>query len=310
MRGAVNGAVETRVQREIAVFKLDRTEVERASRGFFRATAVRLSRRRTSAVAGAILVVIVLAAVFAPLVSPYPPTKMSVDRFSGPTPVHLMGTDEVGRDLLSRVLYGSRVSISVSFLAVCMAVLVGVPLGVAAGFRGGVTDDMIMRVLDGFLAVPPILLALALLAALGPSISNATLAIGVLGAPLIARISRAAMLVEREKDYVLASRSIGGSDWHVVTRSIMPNILAPLIVTASLLAANAILLEAALSFLGLGVQPPDASWGSLIQLGYGHIARSTWYSTFPGLAIFLTVWSLNILGDGLRDALDPRLRNI
>lgn len=270
----------------------------------------RISKRRTSVVAGAILVVIVLAAIFAPLVSPYPPTKMSVDRFSAPTLAHLMGTDELGRDLLSRVLFGSRVSISVSFLAVCMAIVFGVPLGVAAGFRGGLTDDVIMRFLDGFLAVPPILLALALLAALGPSLSNATLAIGVLGAPLIARISRAAMLVERGKDYVLASRSIGGSDWHVVTRSIMPNMLAPLIVTASLLAANAILLEAALSFLGLGVQPPEASWGSLIQLGYGHIARSTWYSTFPGLAIFVTVWSLNILGDGLRDALDPRLRNV
>jgi peptide/nickel transport system permease protein len=306
----VSGALETRVQGDIAVFKLARTEVEHPSRRSFRATARRLSRRRTSALAGAILVVIVLAAVFAPLISPYPPTRMSVDRFSGPTPVHIMGTDEVGRDLLSRVLYGSRVSILVSFLAVCMAVIVGVPLGVTAGFRGGVTDDLIMRFLDGFLAVPPILLALALLAALGPSVSNATLAIGVLGAPLIARVSRAAMLVEREKDYVLASRSTGGSDWHVVTRSIMPNILAPLIVTASLVAANAILLEAALSFLGLGVQPPEASWGSLIQLGYGHIARSMWYSTFPGLAIFLTVWSLNILGDGLRDALDPRLRHI
>ena len=201
---------------------------------------------------------IVLAAVFAPLISPYAADEDERRPVLRSDAVHLMGTDEVGRDLLSRVLYGSRVSISVSFLALCMAVLVGVPLGVAAGFRGGVTDDIIMRVLDGFLAVPPILLALALLAALGPSISNATLAIGVLGAPLIARISRAAMLVEREKDYVLASRSIGGSDWHVVTRSIMPNILAPLIVTASLLAANAILLEAALSFLGLGVQPPDA----------------------------------------------------
>jgi peptide/nickel transport system permease protein len=166
-----------------------------------------------------------------------------------------------------------------------------------------------MRILDGFLAIPPILFALALLSMLGPNFVNVIIAVGVLGVPMTARITRAAVLAEKPRDYVLASRSIGATDSYVMWRVLLPNTMAPLIVVVSLLAANAILLEAALSFLGLGIQPPRASWGVLLQLGYGYMSHNIWYVIFPGMAIFVLVWALNMLGDALRDELDPRLRS-
>src|SRR4051812_14229895 len=273
--------------------------------------AQRLAARRSAALALILLALMVLAGVLAPVIAPYPPTQMHArDRLVGPSLTYPMGTDESGRDLFSRVLFGARISLLAALAASLLALGLGIPLGIAAGYRGGGTDDILMRILDGFLAIPPILLALTVLTALGPGVTNAIVAIGLLGIPLTARVARAAILVERGKEYVLAARTSGNSDFRLIRRELLPNIVPPVILMTSLLAANAILLEAALSFLGLGVQPPDASWGTLLQLGYGYLAHSIWYVTFPGLAICLAVWSLNVVGDALRDDLDPRLRGV
>jgi peptide/nickel transport system permease protein len=270
-----------------------------------------IARRRTALLGLVIVVIVVVAAILAPVIAPYPPTEMNArDRLTGPSPSHWLGTDESGRDLYSRILYGARVSVVTATAATALAMLGGIPIGVIAGYRGGRLDSVLMRILDGFLAIPPILLALTLLAALGPNLVNVILAVGALGVPLTARIARASVLVERERDYTLAARAAGASDRYIMWRILLPSSLAPLIVTASLLAANAILLEAALSFLGLGVQPPAASWGMLLQLGYGYMSHSVWYVTIPGVCIFLLVWALNVLGDALRDGLDPRLRGL
>jgi peptide/nickel transport system permease protein len=266
--------------------------------------------RRKTALAGLIIVLLVVAgAALAPEIAPFNPTKMHArDRLQGPSLTYLLGTDESGRDLFSRVLYGARISVVAAAASTALALATGIPIGLFGGYRGGFVDDAMMRVLDGFLAIPPVLLALTLLAALGPSQLNVIIAMAALGMPLTARITRASVLVERERDYTLAARAGGATDGHIMWKILLPNSLPPLIVTASLLAANAILLEAALSFLGLGVQPPRASWGVLLQLGYGYMSHSVWYVTFPGICIFLLVWSLNVLGDALRDGLDPRLR--
>ncbi len=279
--------------------------------GAWRATLRRFARRWTALLGALLLLLAVGAAVLAPVIAPYPPTRMSArERLQGPSPAHPLGTDESGRDLLSRILFGARISLAAAAAAAAISLAVGVPLGLVAGFRGGAVDDAVMRVLDGFLAVPSILLALLILTALGPSLPNAIVAIGVQGVPLTARVTRAAVMVERNREYITAARVLGATDRRVIARALLPNCLPSLIVVASLLAANAILVEAALSFLGLGVQPPDASWGALLQLGYGYMAHSVWYVTFPGVAIFLVVWSLNVLGDALRDDLDPRLRGL
>lgn len=268
-------------------------------------------RRKTALIGLLVLVLVIVAAVLAPQIAPFEPTTMHArDRLQGPSGEYWLGTDESGRDLFSRILYGARISIVAAASATALALVVGVPIGLIAGYRGGFVDDALMRVLDGFLAIPPVLLALTLLAALGPSQINVIIAVGALGMPLSARITRASVLVEREREYTFAARAIGAGDGHIIWRILLPNSLPPLIVTGSLLAANAILLEAALSFLGLGVQPPRASWGVLLQLGYGYMSHSVWYVTFPGICIFLLVWSLNVLGDALRDGLDPRLRGL
>ncbi|MEA2514289.1 MAG: peptide/nickel transport system permease protein [Thermomicrobiales bacterium] len=268
-------------------------------------------RRKTALIGLLIVALVVVAAILAPQIAPFEPTKMHArDRLQGPSAEYWLGTDESGRDLFSRILYGARISAVAAASATALAMAVGIPIGLICGYRGGFVDDVLMRVLDGFLAIPPVLLALTLLAALGPSQINVIIAVGALGMPLTARITRASVLVERERDYTLAARAIGATDGHIMWRILLPNSLPPLIVTASLLAANAILLEAALSFLGLGVQPPRASWGVLLQLGYGYMSHSVWYVTFPGICIFLLVWSLNVLGDALRDGLDPRLRGL
>jgi peptide/nickel transport system permease protein len=286
---------------------------ERAQRRYWRGwSSLRaIARRKTALVGLVILVLVVVAAIFAPQLAPFEPTKMHArDRLQGPSREYWLGTDESGRDLFSRILYGARISIVAASAATALALAAGIPIGLIGGYRGGFVDDALMRVLDGFLAIPPVLLALTLLAALGPSQFNVIVAMGALGMPLTARITRASVLVERERDYTFAARAMGASDGYIMWRILLPNSLPPLIVTASLLAANAILLEAALSFLGLGVQPPRASWGVLLQLGYGYMSHSVWYVTIPGICIFLLVWSLNVLGDALRDGLDPRLRGL
>jgi ABC-type dipeptide/oligopeptide/nickel transport system permease subunit len=270
-----------------------------------------LRRRKPAAAAAVILAVIVVSALAAPVLAPYDPLEMhGRARFQGPSTTYWLGTDETGRDLLSRMLYAARVSVLVGLGSVAITFVLGIPLGLTAGYRGGRTEDVIMRVMDVLLAVPGLLLALMLVATFGPSTVNATLAIGLMSVPGVARLTRAVVLSEKGRDYVLAARAMGASHARIALRAIFPNCIPPLIVQASLTMANAILIEAALSYIGLGVQPPWSSLGSLLYTAYGFISRSQWYVTFPGLVIFLVVWSLNLLGDGLRDAVDPRLRGI
>ena len=258
-----------------------------------------------------VLTLIALAALLAPVIAPHDPLAINTNaRFAGPSANYWLGSDELGRDLFSRILFGTRVTIVVGLSAVAITFLIGVPLGLIAGYRGRLTGDLIMRSMDVLLAIPGLLLALTLVATFGPSTVNATLAIGVMGVPGVARLTRAVVLVEGGLDYVLAARATGATDMRIALRTILPNCLPPLIVQASLTMAQAILIEAALSYIGLGVQPPWSSLGSLLRSGYGFISHSVSYITFPGLTIFLIVWSLNLLGDGLRDALDPRLRQM
>jgi len=256
-----------------------------------------------------VLVTMSLGALLAPWVSPYDPFEMHMrERLTGPSLRYIMGTDETGRDLFSNLLHAGRISLLVGVGAEAIAVGLGLPLGLLAGFRPGLVDDAIMRFLDGLLAFPGILLALTIVGLFGTSMQTLLLAIGIIYTPHVARIMRSAVLVERGKDYVLAAAALGATERHIVVRHVLPNSLSALIVQASLGVALAILTEASLSFLGLGVQPPSSSWGRLLAVGYSYISIAAWYVTFPGLFIFATVWSLNVLGDTLRDALDPRLR--
>jgi len=269
----------------------------------------RIGRSAPATFAACLLGVIALSALAAPVIAPYSPLEMHIpDRFSGPSAAYLLGTDETGRDMLSLILHAARISLTVSISAETLAVMLGVPLGLLAGYRSGVLDDIIMRALDGFLAFPGILLALTIVGMFGTQVQFLILALGIINTPYVARIMRAAVVGERSKEYVLAARAVGATAPRIMFRSILPNCLSPLIVQASLGVAFAILTEASLSFLGLGVQPPAASWGTLLQVGYSYIRVTPWYILFPGLFIFATVWSLNMLGDALRDALDPRLR--
>lgn len=268
-----------------------------------------LLRSRTAAFGLGLTVFLTLLAVFAPWVAPYRPDEIHpIDSLSPPSSRYLLGTDDLGRDVLSRIIYGARVSLSVGAIAIGIAAVAGVSLGLAAGYVGGRLDALIMRVMDALLAFPAILLAIALMAVLSPSLENAMIAIGIISIPAFARITRANVLSLREKEFVEASRALGGNRLYLASLVVLPNCLSPIIVHASLGVGNAILVEAALSFLGLGVQPPEPSWGSMLSFGRNLLAQAPWYATFPGLAIFVTVLALNFLGDGLREALDPRLR--
>ncbi len=272
-------------------------------------TAARLLAHRFAAFSLLVLCLLVLGALLAPWISPYDRFKMDFPaRLAPPSVQHWMGTDEAGRDLFTRILWGARISLLVAALSVLLSLALGLPWGILAAYRGGWIDDALMRTCDAMMAFPGLVFALIVIAALGPSLQNLILTIGILSAPPYARIIRAAVLGERSQEYVTAAVAMGARGWRVTTRHILPNCVAPLIVQVSLGAASAILIEAALSFLGLGVQPPEASWATLLRQGYGFMGHNPWYVFFPGAMIFLAVWSLNGLGDGLRDALDPRLR--
>jgi len=266
--------------------------------------------RKKSALLGLLLFLLVIfAAVFAPLIAPYDPLKISVrDRLQRPSRMHWLGTDELGRDVLSRIIYGARVSVSVGVVAISIALVVGVPLGMVTGFYGGTLDSLVMRIMDALAAFPAILLALAILSAMGPGIRNAMIAIGIVYLPAFSRVVRGSVLSVKEKEYVEASRACGATDFRLMFKVILPNCLSPVLVHASLGFANAIIIEAALSFLGLGAQPPTPSWGAMLDQGRIFMTQTVWYSISSGMAIFLSVLGLNLVGDGLRDVLDPRLR--
>lgn len=269
----------------------------------------RMLRTRLVTLAFVIVGGLVISAVLAELIAPYDPTFQDYSALNqGPSADHWFGTDYLGRDVLSRVIYGSRVSLLVGSVAVCIGLVVGVTVGLAAGFLGGKVDAVLMRATDAIWAFPALMLALAITSVLGRGVTNAMIAIGVVNIPFLARLTRASTLFIREMDYVTAAKSMGASSARIALRYILPNIAAPLIVQASLLFAAAIIIEASLSFLGVGVQPPKPSWGLDLRTGYQYMSTNLSQAFFPGLAIFLTVIALNFLGDGLRAALDPRLR--
>lgn len=268
-----------------------------------------LARNRLALAGGVILGVILIVAAIGPLIAPHSPTAVHISiRNQGPSAQHWFGTDDLGRDTLSRVLYGDRISVEVGVIAVGIACILGIPLGAFAGFYRGACDEIIMRFMDLMFAFPPILLAIAILAFLGAGTANAMIAIGIVYTPIFARITRASVLAVREQTFVEAARASGVTNARIIWRHVLPNVLAPLIVQATLSFAFAILAEAALSFLGLGTPPPTPSWGRMLSSARSYLSIDPWMAVFPGLAIMLAVMGCNFLGDGLRDALDPRLQ--
>jgi ABC-type dipeptide/oligopeptide/nickel transport system permease subunit len=275
-----------------------------------------LWRNKTAILGLVIITTFVMVAILAPLLSPHDPVATSLyDQLKPPiwhtkgSWENILGTDELGRDTLSRIIYGARVSLTVAVVSVGLAFVLGTLLGCISGYYKGFRDSLIMRVMDMILAFPYLLLAIVVVAYLGPSLRNAMMAIGITYVPRFARIVRGSVLEECQKDYVMAARAVGARDWRIIFLGILPNCLGPLIVQTTLSMASAILDAAALSFLGLGAQPPTPEWGGMIARSRSLILRASWVMTFPGIAILLAVLGFNLLGDGLRDALDPRLRD-
>lgn len=275
-------------------------------------TGIALAQFRRSAVGvvGAALVgAFLVTTALAPLLAPYDPVAADfASVLSPPTAAHPFGTDDVGRDILSRVIHGSRVSLEAGLFTVAVALVVGLPLGLVAGYVGGRVDDGIMRAIEVILSFPTLVLALGITAVLGPKLIHALFAIGIVFIPHFARLIRGQVLSVKENDFVAAARALGASDVRVMRLHLLPNCLAPILVQSTYSVAFAILVEAALSFLGLGTQPPTPSWGIMLSSGRGYLEQAPWLGAFPGLAIFLTVLGFNLLGDGIRDALDPRLK--
>ena len=266
-----------------------------------------VSRNQRAVFGGILLVIIFGSAIFADFLAPYPPNRQNLrNRLSPPSVENVLGTDNFGRDVFSRIIHGGRVSLSIGFISVGIALGIGGLMGLLAGFYGGWLDSLISGIVDVLLALPAFLLALAIVAALGPSIVNVMIAVGIATVPAFARIMRSAVLTVREMDYVTAAEAVGSRDARVMLRHVIPNSLGPVIVQVSLSLAGAILAAAGLSFLGMGAQPPTAEWGSMLNAARPYIRDAQWTVTFPGLAIVITVLALNLVGDGLRDALDPR----
>jgi peptide/nickel transport system permease protein len=269
----------------------------------------RLKQRKSALIALFVIIALILIAIFAPLIAPYDPTKQSWSAVrKAPSWAHWFGTDEVGRDILSRIIYGTRASLSAGVISVGIAISIGVPLGLLAGYLGGKVDALLGRITDAMLAVPFLILAIALAAFLGPSLGNAMIAIGVTATPLFIRLTRGQTLSVVKEDYIEAARAVGNPGWRIALRHILPNVMPALLVQATLTIATAIIAEASLSFLGLGQQPPAPSWGSMLNAAQRFLTNAPWMAVWPGLAIFITVLSFNLFGDGLRDALDPRTK--
>jgi peptide/nickel transport system permease protein len=269
----------------------------------------RLKRRRGAVIGLAIVLIFVVLAVFAPWLAPQDPIATSWGAIrKAPSAEHWFGTDEIGRDVFARVVWGTRASLLAGVVSVSISLLLGVPIGLLAGFVGGWVDALISRVTDAFLACPFLILAIAMAAFLGPSLANAMIAIGVSATPIFVRLTRAQVMGVKVEDYVEAARAVGNPPLRIALRHVLPNVAAPVIVQATLAIASAVIAEASLSFLGLGQQPPAPSWGSMLNTAKNFIDNAPWMAIWPGLAIFLLVLSFNLFGDGLRDALDPRQR--
>ncbi len=270
----------------------------------------RYARNRLALLGLLVVAGFILSAALAPLIAPASPIKPDFLNVLQPPHIwsHPFGTDDLGRDILSRVVFGARTSLLAGIISVGIAVLVGVPLGLLSGFYRGRLDDLLMRLTDAMLSFPFLVLALAITAVLGAGLDRAMIAIGIVFTPAFIRLARAQVLSEREQNYVEAARALGATDGRILWRHILPNILSPVFVQGSLATATAITAEAALSFLGLGTQPPTPSWGSMLNTAQAYLTKAPWMAIWPGLAIFVTVLALNLVGDGLREALDPRLR--
>jgi len=269
----------------------------------------RLLRRPAAALAVAVVSAFLIIALGAPWLAPFDPVATDFGAVrKAPSTLHRLGTDEVGRDVLARLIWGARASLLAGLIPVTMAVLVSIPLGLVSGYAGGWTDDLIMRFTDAMLAIPFLIVAIALAAFLGPSLTNAMIAIGIAALPVFLRLARNTVLAVKVEEYVEAARALGGSPLRIGVRAILPNMLPPLLIQSSLTVAAAIIAESSLSFLGLGQQPPAPSWGSMLNSAQRYLSQAPWMALYPGLAIFAIVLALNVLGDGLRDVLDPKHR--
>jgi len=276
----------------------------------FREIWRRLKRNRAAIVGGIIVLLFVATAILAPWLSPYHPNEGDLTkRLKAPDREHLLGTDPLGRDLLSRVIYGARISLQIQLVAVVIAMVVGIILGMAGGYYGGAFDHLIMRLMDILLAFPGIFLAIAIIAVLGPGLTNLMLAAGIYSIPQFARIVRGSVLSLKEKEFVEAAKAVGEKDFNILFRYLLPNSMAPIIVQTTLRMATVLLTASGLSFLGLGVQPPTAEWGAMLSNARAYLITAPHVATVPGLAIMLVVMGFNLFGDGLRDSLDPRLRD-
>ncbi len=266
-------------------------------------------KNKSALIGSLILGIIVIAALFASQLAPHDPIRQNLaHRLQPPGFEYLLGTDQYGRDILSRVIYGSRISLMIGVVAVLIGMVIGLCIGLVSGFYGGLVDSLLMRFIDMLMVLPTLVLALSILAVLGPDISNAMIAVGISISPRFARTLRSSVLAAKEKEYVEAIRAMGGGDLRIMLFHIMPNCLSPIIVVTTLTIANSILVEANLSFLGLGAPPPTPAWGTMISEGFRYLRTAPWVSAFSGFAIMLAVLGFNLLGDGLRDILDPKLR--
>ncbi|HUW94878.1 MAG TPA: ABC transporter permease [Anaerolineae bacterium] len=272
--------------------------------------AWRMLRRNPMAMFGLIgLGVLVLAAIVAPLIAPYDPTAMDYESLlRSPCPAHLLGTDDLGRDILSRVLWGGRESLRVGLIGITIAMVGGTLIGLVSGYYGGLVDSVIMRITDVWLAFPAILLVLSIVAALGPNLGTVLVALSISAMPWFGRFVRGSVLAARNFEYITAAEVVGATDARIMFRHVLPNVLAPIVIYASLGLGNAIMITAGMSYIGLGAQPPSPEWGAMLNYGRNYLREAWWMSVFPGLAIFLAVVCVNLFGDGLRDALDPKLR--
>jgi peptide/nickel transport system permease protein len=293
-----------------SIQKFDMNKIKDLKTSQIREVWRRLKRNRAAIVGGVIVLLFAGIAILAPLISPYPPNEGDLtQRLKAPSREHLLGTDPLGRDLLSRVIYGARISLQIQVVAVSIAMVIGTLLGMVGGYYGGRFDHLIMRLMDILLAFPGIFLAISIIAVLGPGLANLMLAAGIYSIPQFARIVRGSVLSLKEKEFIEAARAVGEDDFSILFRYLLPNSIAPIIIQTTLRMATVLLTASGLSFLGLGVQPPTAEWGAMLSNARAYLITAPHVATVPGLAIMLVVMGFNLFGDGLRDSLDPRLRD-